>query len=98
MTDTMLLAEIEIDEVHEALASGDAEAVTDEIGGLLFTVVNLARHAGVDSALALRQASAKFEKRFRRVEVLANGAQTPTDKLELEQLDVLWEQAKGIAD
>jgi len=46
VTDTMLLAEIEIDEVHEALASGDAEAVTDEIGGLLFTVVNLARHAG----------------------------------------------------
>jgi len=88
----------EIDEVHEALASGDAEAVTDEVGDLLFTVVNLARHAGVDSELALRQASAKFEKRFRRVEVLANGAQTPMDRLELEQLDVLWEQAKGVAD
>ena len=87
----------EIDEVHEALASGDAEAVTDEIGDLLFTVVNLARHAGVDSELALRQASAKFEKRFRQVEVLADGAQTPMGSLELEQLDVLWERAKGIA-
>jgi len=84
----------EIDEVKEALELKDADAVTDEIGDLLFTVVNLARHAGVDSESALTQASAKFEQRFRKVESLAQAAGTPLASLELEKLDELWEEAK----
>ena len=84
----------EIVEVREAIDSQDAQAITDEIGDLLFTVVNLARHAGVDSEAALRQASAKFEKRFRCVEQLAHKAGKQLTNMDLAKLDALWEEAK----
>lgn len=85
----------EINEVHEALASNDAAAVSDEIGDLLFTVVNLARHAGVDSEAALRMATAKFERRFQKVEQYANAAQKSLNDTDLEELDVMWHRAKS---
>ncbi len=94
----------EIAEVREALASGEHDAVEDEIGDLLFTVVNLARHCSIDSEQALQRASAKFETRFRRVEQLAAVDAAAVDaaavdaaslhSLSLEQLDALWGTAK----
>ncbi|VUD74816.1 Nucleoside triphosphate pyrophosphohydrolase [Methylobacterium symbioticum] len=51
-------------EVEEALASGNARELAEEIGDLLFSVANLARHAGVDPEAALRAGNAKFERRF----------------------------------
>ncbi|KTC32945.1 nucleoside triphosphate hydrolase, partial [Pseudomonas sp. ABAC61] len=58
----------ELDEVLEAMADNDAAAITDEIGDLLFVVVNLARHLKVDPETALRGANAKFDRRFRFIE------------------------------
>ena len=84
----------EIAEVREAIDSQDVQAITDEIGDLLFTVVNLARHAGVDSEAALRQASTKFEKRFRSVEQLAHEAGKQLTDMDLAKLDALWDEAK----
>ncbi|ASJ70418.1 nucleoside triphosphate pyrophosphohydrolase [Granulosicoccus antarcticus] len=84
----------EIAEVKEALASGEQDAVEDEIGDLLFTVVNLARHCSIDSEQALQRASNKFETRYRRVEQLAAGQSAPMTSLSLEQLDALWDKAK----
>jgi len=84
----------EIEEVKEALASENAEAIEDEIGDLLFTVVNLARHLQVDPETALRRSSSKFEKRFRRVETLALQEKKAMSAMELDGLDALWEQAK----
>ncbi|MFK8080133.1 MAG: nucleoside triphosphate pyrophosphohydrolase [Granulosicoccus sp.] len=81
-------------EVREAIESHDAAAVHDEIGDLLFTVVNLARHAGVDSEAALRQASAKFEKRFRLVEAFAREEGEVLSDMDLSELDALWDRAK----
>jgi len=84
----------EIAEVHEAIASDDAAAVEDEIGDLLFTVVNLARHLKVDPEVSLTRSTAKFEKRFRRVEQLAAEQSSDMKELDLKALDALWDGAK----
>ena len=84
----------EIAEVREAIDSEEAVAIADEIGDLLFTAVNLARHAGVDSEAALRQASNKFERRFRGVEQLASNAGKRLTEMDLAELDALWDKAK----
>ncbi len=60
-----------------------------ELGDLLFSLVNLARHLGLDPEVALRKATDRFEQRFRHMESLAD-----LDGLTLEQLDELWERAK----
>lgn len=78
----------EVGELVEAMAgSGDVPA---EIGDVLFSVINLARHLGVDPELALGQATARFEQRFRRME-----SEGPLDDLDLEALDRRWEAAKA---
>ena len=84
----------EATEVKEALAHGDADAIEDELGDLLFTVVNLARHIDVDPETALSKASAKFEKRFRQVEKLAGEQNTNVRDMDLQALDTLWNKAK----
>ena len=78
-----------------ALDQADRAAIEDEVGHLLFTVVNLARHLRVDSESALRQASGKFEKRFRRVESLAADEKRSLAQMSLAELDTLWERAKS---
>ncbi|MEE8533973.1 MAG: nucleoside triphosphate pyrophosphohydrolase [Alphaproteobacteria bacterium] len=86
----------EIGEIRAELASGGSpERLADEIGDLLFACVNLARHAGVDAEAALRHGNAKFERRFRRVEVLlAAEGRTPEDAA-LDEMDRLWDRAKA---
>jgi len=84
----------EIDEVREAVDNEDAAAIKDEVGDLLFTVVNLARHLNIDSEAALTSSSAKFEKRFRRVEDLAKAQDTIMNDMDLVALDALWDRAK----
>jgi nucleoside triphosphate diphosphatase len=86
--------EEEVREVREALAAGARREIEDEIGDLLFAVVNLARHAGVDPESALRGANAKFERRFGAVEqALAAGGRTPADA-SLDDMEDLWTKAK----
>ncbi|TXC69335.1 nucleoside triphosphate pyrophosphohydrolase [Sphingorhabdus soli] len=72
-------------------ATNDAER-HEELGDLLFSVVNYARHIGVDAEHALRDATIKFERRFNAVERDHDGALTD---LSPEALDTLWEQAKA---
>jgi MazG family protein len=90
----------ELDEARRALARRDrgeasgAEA-EEELGDLLFAVVNLARRAGVHPANALAAANAKFERRFRALErVLAARAATARE-LSLAELDAVWDEVKG---
>lgn len=66
----------------------------DELGDVLFSVVNLARHLTVDPELAFRRANDRFESRFRRLEELAAAAGDQLEALSLPQLDALWNQAK----
>lgn len=72
-----------------AALGGESSRVEAELGDLLFTVVNLARHLEVDPEVALRRATAEFERRFRLME-----ATGPLDGRSLDELDALWEQAK----
>jgi len=71
------------------------EALVDEIGDLLFAVVNLARKARVQPAAALDRANAKFRRRFQSVESLARERGIDVTSAGLEVLDGLWEEAKG---
>ena len=77
--------------VIEEIAEVDADPSADEIGDLLFAVVNWARHLGVDAEAALRQANAKFERRFRRMEAVSGEAFAA---LPLDDKEALWQSAK----
>ncbi|MCP5373548.1 MAG: nucleoside triphosphate pyrophosphohydrolase [Hyphomicrobiales bacterium] len=89
----------EVAELEVELASGETGEVhpgrvRDEVGDLLFSVVNLARKLHVDPETALRDANFKFETRFRRVEeLLARDGLRPEDAT-LEDMDALWNRAK----
>jgi len=85
----------ELGEVDAAVAANDAPAIADEIGDLLFSAVNLARHHGVDAEQALTAANAKFERRFRQVERLAETRGEPLADLDIAALERLWQQAKA---
>lgn len=84
----------ELDEVLEAMAEGDEGAMGEEVGDLLFVVVNLARHLKVDPEAALRQANGKFERRFRFIERNLREAGRKAEECSLEELDSLWGEAK----
>jgi ATP diphosphatase len=91
----------EIDEVlveARLLESDPAQyfpKVQDEMGDLLFAVVNLARHLGVDAEQALRQGNNKFEQRFRGVEALAKNSGKTMEEHSLAELDGYWDQVKA---
>jgi tetrapyrrole methylase family protein/MazG family protein len=81
----------ELDELEAAMARSDglgAQAVNEELGDVLFSVVNVARHLGVDPEAALRDASAKFRQRFMAVEHLAAARG-------VEVSDDLWDEVKA---
>ncbi len=84
----------EIGELSQAMTQNDAPSVQDEVGDLLFTVVNLARHLGVDAETALRQANQKFYRRFGTMESALAGKGLAVENVSAEQLDIFWEQAK----
>jgi len=84
----------EVAEVQAAETNEDPDAVEDEYGDLLFTVVNLIRRRGLDAEVALRRANNKFERRFRQVETLAHAQQQPLESLGLDELERLWDQVK----
>jgi uncharacterized protein YabN with tetrapyrrole methylase and pyrophosphatase domain len=69
--------------------------VRDELGDLLFAVVNVARHLDVDPEAALRAATAKFRLRFQGVERLADERGLVIRDLTLEELDALWDEVKA---
>ncbi|WP_246128466.1 nucleoside triphosphate pyrophosphohydrolase [Pleionea sediminis] len=79
------------DEVEK---SDNQERIEDELGDVLFSVVNLTRHLKSDSETALRRATNKFEKRFRILEKLVNEDKQEIDKLSIDSLEYYWQKAK----
>ena len=89
------VAEKVAEEARELAAAGTAEETAEEIGDLLFSLVNLARHRGVDPEGALRAANAKFARRFEGVEAaLAAQGRGPREATLLE-MDALWDAQKA---
>ena len=86
----------EVDELRAEFAQpADRDRLEDELGDVLFVIVNLARHAMVDPAQALRRANAKFERRFRRMETLSAEAGESLSGKSLAEQDALWDRAKA---
>ncbi len=90
----------ELDELDRAVADGDRRAVEEEFGDVLFALVNLARHLGVEAEACLGTTTAKFTRRFQHVESrvreLHGGFDAATGPLPLETLDAYWEEAKAL--
>ncbi|MRX49402.1 nucleoside triphosphate pyrophosphohydrolase [Paracoccus sp. S-4012] len=85
----------EAEELVAARNSADTAALTEEMGDLLFVAANLARHLDVDPEEALRQANAKFTRRFEAIEAaLAADGRRPQDST-LAEMDALWDAAKA---
>lgn len=94
---TLVLAKIqeELNELNAAVNMKQGHAhIEEEIGDLLFSVVNVCRHMSVDAELAMQKANTKFEARFRMVESIAQERNQNLVDLTEEELDNLWEQAK----
>ena len=85
----------ELDELRaEFDAPADPARIEDELGDMLFVMVNLARHAKVDFSAALRHANAKFERRFRRMEALALADGSTLGEQNLIAQEGLWQRVK----
>jgi ATP diphosphatase len=80
-----------LEELAEIEAARSLEERAAEVGDLLFSVVNLARHFDVDPEAALREAAARFEQRFRKVETLS---ERPLTGMSIDELEALWQRAK----
>ncbi len=84
----------EIDELKSAIDSGKAEEISDELGDVLFSAVNVSRFVKVDAEEALTASTDKFVSRFKTVEKLANERGIDMKNSDLTVLDALWDEAK----
>nr|WP_233384578.1 nucleoside triphosphate pyrophosphohydrolase [Methylobacterium sp. C25] len=84
----------EADEVEDSLRQGDSKAIAEEIGDLLFSVANLARHAGVDAEEALRQGTRKFERRFAAMAQRLAGQGHALSSSDLPAMEAAWQAVK----
>ncbi|MBS1214996.1 MAG: MazG family protein [Proteobacteria bacterium] len=87
--------EEEMAELRAAQVSGDSRHIEEEIGDLLFVVVNLARHLGFDAEAALQASNRKFARRFRHIEDALARQGRVIGETERSELDALWDEAKG---
>jgi len=85
----------ELHEFEEAWAGGDPLRMEDELGDLLFSIVNLGRFLSLNPEEALRKTINRFQKRFSFVEDTLHGRGLQIQDTSFEELDQLWEQAKN---
>ena len=83
-------------ELDAAVANGDKKNIEEELGDLLFSCVNAARHLGVDAELALKASTEKFINRFSVTEELTKAEGLNMKELPIEELDLYWDKAKSI--
>src|SRR3954447_1236956 len=94
MSDVVAKVDEELGETKDALASRDPVQIADEIGDLLFAVVNLARKSGMDAESTLQAGTDKFVSRFHRVEDELRSRGKKLGEVELEELDEIWNAVK----
>ena len=94
LSDVVAKVDEELAETKEAIASREPAAIADEIGDLLFAVVNLARKSNLDAETALQQATDKFVSRFSQVEDELRARGKKLGEVGLEELDEIWNRMK----
>ena len=82
-------------EFEQAIESGNTERIEDELGDVLFSVVNVSRFVGCDAEQSLTHACDKFIRRFAKVEMLAEQNGIDMQKADIDELDQLWNAAKS---
>ena len=85
----------EIAEMKEALASKNAESIEHEIGDVLFSIVQVARHSGLDAETCLRKTNQRFERRFEEMKKLADADAKDFESLSSEELEGYWVKVKS---
>ncbi len=93
--ETLAKVREELDEVAEAAEANEKAKVQEELGDLLFAAANLARKLGIEPEAALRDANAKFDRRFRYVETRASEDAVPLAEAGLERLDGYWNEIRA---
>lgn len=93
-SDVFAKVEEELAEVRAEMTACNAEKLEEELGDLLFASVNLCRHHDVDAESALRNANAKFERRFRKVEETVKSQGKQLQDFSLAELDFIWNKIK----
>ncbi|MBP3268557.1 MAG: nucleoside triphosphate pyrophosphohydrolase, partial [Ruminococcus sp.] len=83
-------------ELDVAIISGNKADIEEELGDLLFSCVNAARHLGIDAEQALKDSTEKFINRFSITEELVRKDDIDMKSLPIEELDVYWDKAKNI--
>lgn len=86
--------EEEVGELKDELVAGDRDRIFEEIGDLLFTIVNVARWTGLDPEDALRVMIERFSRRFRRIEEAAREGGRSIESLTIQEMDAVWDRAK----
>lgn len=88
--------EEEIGELREAMKAGKPDAVSDELGDLIFALVNIGRHVGADPENSLRGTNTKFRRRFNHIETALHASGETLEAATLERMEDLWQAAKAI--
>ncbi len=88
--------EEEVDELRVALREGDKSKVSDELGDLIFAVVNIGRHVKADPEQALRGTNTKFRRRFNHIETVLDAEGESLEAASLERMEEIWQAAKTI--
>ena len=88
--------EEEMDELKLAIESGNSDAISEELGDLLFVCMNIARHAKVDAEMALRRTNRKFINRFNYLSEQMKSAGIEMDSQQLDRMEYFWQQSKPI--
>ena len=86
--------EEEIAELREALRDGNQKAVADELGDLIFALVNIGRHTGIQPEEALRGTNTKFRRRFKHIEKALESNDETLEQATLDRMEMLWQDAK----
>jgi tetrapyrrole methylase family protein/MazG family protein len=95
LRDVVAKVEEELGELKHAIASQDREAIEDEIGDLMFAVVNLARKCKLDAESTLQSATDKFVARFNRLEDELQAQGKRLGDVDLAELDAIWNRIKN---
>lgn len=93
--DVYAKVEEELHELKEAIESSKQEEMEAELGDVLFSIINYARHIGVNPEHALEKTNQKFKKRFELMETMTNEANLELHKMSLAEMDTFWTKAKN---